>query len=232
MSSYTVQFVYDRVCNRLLENGGLQLGLLTNAQFLIYFQEVLKDFLQRTGLSKIIVTQTVFAGTTTYTIPDQQLETEEAFLDGYYLQRSNVSQLDNALFQWPKLMDTPDRWHQDGLPIKTIELVPNPVLTGVIYPVPLYKTGDWFVGDGNLTTVAAQIPTQASFALGDPIPLVPDTAVPYLTWGVLRRFWSDDSENKDELRGGYAAARYEEGINLFKSALLEELADDYEEVAS
>lgn len=231
----TVNDVYVVVTNRLLEPGGFQTGSFTQAQFLEYFAEVFVDFLERTGLSKIIVTQTVFAGTSVYTLIDQQLTQEYAFLDGRILQRTNTEQLNDGIPNWKLVNDTPTRWHQDSLPIKEIELVPNPIRTGVLYlggGPPFFKTGDWFVGDGNLTTIGAQKPVTNTYALGDTIPLIPDSAVMYVGWGILRRIFSDDSELKDLARADYCRARWEEGLLVWKAAMLEEMLDDYENLAA
>lgn len=46
-----IQFTYDHVCTVLMERGGFKLGLVTDAQFLDYFSQVMQDFVSLTGMA-------------------------------------------------------------------------------------------------------------------------------------------------------------------------------------
>ena len=236
MSTLTVQDVYIPFCNRLLENGGSQLGLWTNSQFLLYLEDTYTDFLKATGICKSIVTQSIQFSVSTYTIPDSQMRVETAFRSGVIMYKTTVEELDNEEFNWEKKrLGAPNRWRADGLPIKQIAIYPPPDYDGVAYPGSgppfVSPTADFLPTDRNLTTVGAQMgPT--SFTLNSPIPLIPDSAVPYLVWGCLMRIFSDDSEMKDSGRYQYSRARFYEGIALFRSAENELLYEDVDEVAA
>jgi hypothetical protein len=82
---------------------------------------------------------------------------------------------------------------------------------------PLFGTiASMTVSVTNLETIATAIPRKiTNWQLGDTIDLIPDSATPYIKYGILARIWSQDGEQKDEFKAVYANARYTEGINLF-----------------
>jgi hypothetical protein len=227
----TVQDVYDVVCRRLGEPGALSLGLCTTAQFLSYFGETINEFLQETRLSKCIFTQMIRAGFSEYIIPDRQAFVEHAMVNSRMIERTHLEELDLLGFEWRRKPGVPDRWHEDGLPIKTVELVPCPNYTGtpIAGPMPPFGVYDTFgVDDRNLTTVGAQIPTTTAWVLGDTIPYVPASMIQYLGWGVLKRILSGSDELKDAQRSMFCDARLQEGISLCRAIMRDELRDDYE----
>lgn len=83
--------------------------------------------------------------------------------------------------------------------------------------------------DRNLTTYGSQLPPKNLYALTDTIPLLPDSAAMYLAWGILQKIYSDDSELKDSQKAAYCGARWQEGINIFRAALLEQYGDSDDE---
>src|SRR3990167_933438 len=225
----TVQDIYYVCCNRLLENGGTQLGLFTEEKFLEYFGAVILDLLHQTGMSKLIFTQTIFAGQAEYVVPDYLMRVENAFVAGRFIHRSENEDMDNVRRNWELESGPPRRFLEDHEGIKTVRLWPNPNHTGVLYPgadPPFGVSGVFNPTDRNLTLVGPQRPASITWALGTTITLVPDTALQYLAWGILEKIWDDNSEMKDEFRSGYARTRYTEGVQLFRSAMQEELMED------
>jgi hypothetical protein len=83
--------------------------------------------------------------------------------------------------------------------------------------------------DRNLTTYGSQLPSPTSYALTDTIPLIPDSAAMYLAFAVLAKIYGDDAELKDAAKARFCLARYQEGISIFKAALLESLGDSDDE---
>ena len=236
MATLTVQDTYNVVTKRLLESGGFQLGLVTDTQFLIYFADVINDFTQIAGISKSIITQSIQFGVSDYIIPDTQLMVEHTFVAGRYLNKTTLEELDNREFSWKNKLDFPTRWHEDGLPIKSIELSPSPNFNGVAYGgtgAPFVSpTADFLPADKNLTTVGLERPVKTTYTLTDTIPILPNCAVQYLAWGILTKIWSDNSEMKDAQRAAYASSRYYEGVQIFKAIMLEAMEEDHDSVAA
>jgi hypothetical protein len=216
----TVQTVYDQTCRRLGEPGGFTSGLSSAAEFLRLFSETIVEFMERTGAWKVVYTQEVHAGTREYLLPDRQMSVDVALLDGKLIDRGSQEELDALRLDWRGEMDVPSAWYEDGLAANTIGLYPNPSVTGAAIggPFPPFGHYDLFdPGDKNLTTVGSQAPISSTWALGTTIPYLPNSAVPYLAWGVLKRLLSGDSELRDAQRSLYASARFEEGVNLFRA---------------
>lgn len=301
--------VYERVTCPLLEPAGFTLGLVSFPQFSAYLVDIVNDFCRMTGLAKIFITQTINYGIGQYTTPDAQLSVEQLFISGRFLPASNLESIDNSQFQWKRKTGVPKVWHQDGLPINTVEMVVAPNWQGALYdsaaPPAVQLIGNEAIGnfsgivntngtvvtlvsgspfqatdatwqgktfviamvqftvasvtdvshliltgtagvqnnapwsvrypvnipaaDRNLTTYGSRLPGETSYALTDTIPLLPDSAAMYLAWGVLQKIYSDDSELKDKQKAMYCGARYMEGVNLFRAALLEHLGDNDDE---
>jgi|SRR5579872_833583 len=227
-----VNDIYLYVAGKLMEPTGFQTGTYSAAQFLLIFADVLLDFLDRTMISKMIVTQTTQFGISQYAYPDRQLKIEHCFIAGKYLYRKTMQELDDADIRWRTRLDYPRGFHEDGLPIKTFELSPAPNWQGTAYPtdpnlnnIPA-QTGDWFVTDRNITTVGAQRAAQASFALTDPVPLVPNSAFQTLCWGCLARILGDDSENRDQQRQIYSDAMYKAGVMAYRTIMVEQVEQE------
>lgn len=132
--SVTVQAVYNTFCSRVLEPGGLQLGIVTLPQFLVYFADAVNGFLRDTGISKVICTQTINDGVGQYVNPDRLTQVEALFVQGRFVARTNLESLDNSNFQWQRKSGPIKVWHEDGLPINVVELVPVPNWQGTSYP--------------------------------------------------------------------------------------------------
>lgn len=134
---FTVQDCYQTVCWVLLEDTGLALGIVTQANFLTLFADVLLDFVNRTGLVWEIFTQQLNFNQSPYLFPPQINEVKEAFVGGVQLDHTSLPDLDAWLYNWRAFMDIPQYWHEDGLPPKTIELAANPNYTGAGYLMPV-----------------------------------------------------------------------------------------------
>lgn len=138
-SSFTVGDVYGTVAGTLLEPyaaglaPGLSLGIVTQAQFLQIFGTILIDFLNRTGNVWEICTQQLQFGTTRYLYPTEVSTVEQVFVGGVDVEHVALQDLDNWNSNWTASYGTPEFWHQDGMPPKTIEVSPNPNYTGAGY---------------------------------------------------------------------------------------------------
>jgi len=242
----TVEDVYSEVCFDLLEDGGLVLGLVTFQQFIDYLNLVLVDLLKETGISVQIFTQTVQAGVSQYPVPEPIMRPDEAYLAGTLLEQSDVQDLNNRFTKWRYTPGYPLRWHNDEIPPQTVELVPVPNYTGAFirgtaFPDPPNgQFGDWSASvetapavfttesapvTAALTVVGPVLPTPV-VGLGDPFPEIADDFVlAYVSFGVLERIFSSDSELKDPQRALWARAQYREGIAILK-AITGELGPD------
>lgn len=229
------QFLFDA-----LEDPGVGplLGVFTEAQFLVWFNDTLLDFLKETGLIKRIYTQTVFAGVGQYDLPDDIMRVDDVFLSGRLLPQTTVEALNNNSRNWRRTPGFPSGWYGDEIPIKTIGLGPTPAyngqyIPGSAEPDPPHAQYDDFYATvetaptvftrtsppvhRGLTVVGPRAP-EAVTSVDDPIPLLPDEfSLGYLVFGIWQRVFSGDNELKDEQRALYCGAQYAEGIALAKA---------------
>lgn len=122
--------IYNSVCSILLERGGLQLGLVTNNQFLSYYTEIMLDFLQQSGLAKTIAVLIQQDGIEEYDLPDLVGEPEHVISQGQSLGRSDESDMANASHEWRGRVGYPRTWRQDKGSMKKLSLSPIPALAG------------------------------------------------------------------------------------------------------
>lgn len=214
----SVQDVYDMVAEKLMEDSGLSL-MSSEQEFLRMFGETIVEFMSLSKAWKVVYTQMVRAGIDKYIIPEEQIEVDEAFIDGRLLDKESQKVLNLLRLDWRKELDVPRVWYMDGLPVNTIGLYPNPNYTGTEIqgdkePFGHFDTLD--VGDRNLSTIGTKAEISSSWSLLDYIPYLPDSAAQYLAWGVLKRILSGDRELRDNQRALYCEARFQEGIYLFQ----------------
>ena len=235
----TVNDVYEEFCQDVLEDSGLVLGVLTQAAFIDLFNLTLCDFLTQTALVKRIYTQTIFSGVFQYTVPDDIMRVDIAFLAGRYLPYASIPELNATMRNWRRDQGIPSRWYSDGLPPKTIGLALTPnyngsYIIGANEPDPPHAQYDDFsatVADPSTPTPVLQNPAQhrgltivgprkpaAVTALGDPIPLLADDwALGYLAFGIGERVFSGDNELKDLQAALFCHTQYQDGISLARS---------------
>lgn len=149
----TVNDVYSDVCAVLLEDDGLTLGLLTEADFLSVFTNVIQDWCQATGLVKVIANVAAVASTGEYTVPDYEMQVQEVFFNEKYIHRESANALDHLRRNWKaETAAAPQDWHEDRLPSKGVRLRPIPNADGytVATFTPLYGTISAMSGGVNI----------------------------------------------------------------------------------
>ena len=229
----TARQVYDVVCWHLWEDNGLTLGIVTVQQFLDLLNLAIVDFLREGCPVWLIDTQQLFAGQPQYTVPDEMMRVDEAFLGGVYMEMTHASSLPTGSRGWRIEPGIPVAWHADELPIKLVEISPPPAFNGETIsgpnePGPPHaQQGSFDITDlssgvippdqhGGLTLVGPRMATPVT-DLGDEIPLLDDDfALAYLWAGVLRRLYSSDNELKDLARAEWCQAQFSEGISVLK----------------
>lgn len=242
----TVNDIYARVCLKFLEPLplGLSSGIFTVSDFLDHFASVAPDFYEKSGYVKMVVTQAINFSISQYEVPDQMSHVDNCFVSGRLLRRESLESLNTTVSRWRTATGIPRSYHEDGLPVKTIELYPSPNYQGDAMPTSgadvfqspetgtYFQVGGFFPKMRNLTLTGSQVPLnddltpKTSWTLTDTITGLPDSAAVYLSWGVLAKMYSDDSEAKDEQRAQYCAARYDEGVSLFKTIVAERGFED------
>jgi hypothetical protein len=234
----TVQNVYSAFCYDVCEDNGLVLGIVTLNQFYDLLNLVVLDFLKRSGLLQRIYTQSVFAGQTGYSIPDDIIDIQSVWISGRWLPVSTQRELSGKIRNWRTVPDIPRFYYTDGLPLQSLGLAPYPnynsaEIVGVNYPNPPFAIYDQFwatcqvgvsqvllnpVQHRGLTIIGTQKPNTQVAALTDPIPLIPDQfAIPALIFGLEERVFSADNELKDSQRARFCAAQFTEQINLVRA---------------
>lgn len=139
--------IYDTVCEILLEPSGLQLGLLTDAQFLQIAGEILTEFLALTGIVKKIFNMPAQVGIPTYSEPSQLGELECVNVGQSYCYRTSGYFLDNNDPNWASFNGSPEDWREDELSPQTLQIVPAPNVIGDQVVIP--------AGQGAYGTVSA-----------------------------------------------------------------------------
>jgi len=136
----TVRDVYNRVSSALLEPNGLITGVYTEDQFLLDVWVVVGDFVQRTGMVRSLINLPVTAATAAVGYPDYAMDVQEAFYDDHYLRRESGLSLDNLQRKWrTETSVRPERWHEDRLPVKTVQVQPIPNRNGyTVTTIPFY----------------------------------------------------------------------------------------------
>src|SRR5579862_8405550 len=95
--STSINYPYFRVCEALLESGGLQLGIVTQQEFLTVCYTVIQDFLQKTGLNKKIICILQQPGQGPVTMPDWAGEPEAVFAGELALVEGDQGQQDATI---------------------------------------------------------------------------------------------------------------------------------------
>lgn len=224
--SVTVQTIYNTICYDLLEDGGLVLGLVTFEQFINLLNLTILDMQTETEIIQAVYTQQITIGVAQYNVPDSLLRVDSAFCAGRLLSPSTVPELTAAIRGWRRAnTGVPQRWHEDELPIRLVELVPAPNYTGTAITGSSASTF-WVAGASpaqhrNLTFVGPAQPSTVS-QLSDAIPLLPDDPVlGYIGFGILERIFSGENELRDPQRALFCGASYREGIEALKAAMNE-----------
>lgn len=129
-----VSSLYATVCNILLEPGGFQLGLITNAQFLQFYRAVMEDFLGKTKLYKGVAFDPQQYSVAQYQIPDWLSDIEAVFSDGLALGMDNESSISGRDKNWQSRIDQPRSWRMDKLNMQTLGLFPAPIVESPLVP--------------------------------------------------------------------------------------------------
>jgi hypothetical protein len=197
-----VSTVYNDVVNTLLENSGFgTLGIMSNSDFFNILNDVLGDFLLKTGCITGFFTISSIAGTASYGEPNAAMDVHSVSYNNVYLSRTSTWYLDNYASQWPALTanhGNPERWFEDDMPPKTIQLEPIPNTSGV-----------------TIQLIATAQPVTYPSSLATVMTFIPDTATSYVKYGVLAKIFSGDTEYKDDQRAQYCQQKYLEGVQYF-----------------
>lgn len=236
--STTVENIYDMVCYDLLEDSisgpGLSKGLVTEQEFLDYLGIVLMDFLAQTGMVWTIFTQQLQAGVSAYLSPDMMPDVFYVFQNAYIVEKITLFST-MIQGQWQRKPGPTKAYHEDGLPLNTLELVPAPNWNGTAFtpavgpPPPFGTYGAFQPGSRNLTMVGVSLASQEMWTIGQTLDTIPDTFTPYLGFGVLEKIFTKDGEARDQQRALYCRSRYDEGIALGRSIVMEVIGEDKNE---
>jgi len=202
----SVERIYDRTCDALLEPGGLQLGLLTEDQFLAILESVIDDFTDKTQLVKDLFSVPASVGVSDYSYASSQVSLDEVFYDKIYLKKSDAFSLDHSSSSWESDQGIPERWYQDRSGQTTFSVYPKPSETGKTF-----------------TLIGAKNPISRPLGLLDTVAEIPASFEFYIWAGVMAKIHSMDGELKDDFKATYFTNRYTEGVNLARAVMSEAL---------
>jgi len=207
--SVEVSDVYDLVCETLLENGGLQLGILTDDQFLDFLDSVTADFLRKTAIVKDIFTVAATVDVSEYAYPAGIMRAEAAFYDNAYIERSSRAMADLDTERWPRDSSEPETWSEDRQDAQTFSVSPPPPDSGK-----------------NITLIGIENVIPSSLDTLSTITEIPKSFTFYLFAGVMNKIRTTDGELKDDFQANYFWNRYMEGVNLAKAIMGELSAEN------
>jgi hypothetical protein len=267
------QVIYTDTVNTLLEPSGFQtLGIMSDAEFFEYLEDVIQDFLSRTGCMKLLFNMPAHFYTGEYAEPDQAMDVQIVSCAQTYLSRSSGWYLDHYQSTWAYEAGNAERWREDETPPKTLQIEPLPTIDGyqvaynpsnfgygvlngtasavdfdIAFPTtggygtvsglsgPIAVTSTSAFGEfqqpgygtmstltssnGNIQMVATAQPVNYPQQQTDYMFLLPDSAIPYIKYGVLAKIWSQDGEYRDQNRASYAQQRFMEGVTLFAGVM-------------
>lgn len=180
----TVQFIYDKVSEVLLEPSrggtapGLSLGIVTLADFLALVSEIIEDFSSRLGLTYSIFSAQLLSGISSYNVPEDMNQVKEVYVGGQNIDSSTLFELDQWEYQWNAKTGIPEYWHQDGLDPKTLGVALTPNYTGASYFVPVTFTGTVDTA-GSVATWKSGNEFQTSWNNYTPAPTITINSVSY-----------------------------------------------------
>lgn len=228
--SVTIQSIVNQIAYDLLEptvgGPGFTTGLVTQQDVLDMIGIVMQDFCRQTGMTWGVFTQVLNAGVSAYLIPDQMTQVYYVFQNARIVNKIDLFS-NYILGQWQRKPGQIKAYHEDGLPIKTLEVVPAPNWNGTNFtptagpPPPFGAFGDFQPGNRNLSFVGNLIPSKETWGIGDTLSGIPDSFTPYIVFGVLERIFNKDGESRDPQRALYCNARYKEGIGVARAILMD-----------
>lgn len=135
--SIPVRDVYNRVCDILLEPGGLTGETITDAQFLRMLNDSLREFMEASSCYKKLNNIQALLGVRVYQHLDYLNQTYAMFSDQSNLFRSSGNYWDTSDWDWQKRSPgTPTEWRNDQLAEDKVEVRPSPAWNGYQVSVP------------------------------------------------------------------------------------------------
>jgi hypothetical protein len=125
-----IQELYNRATSDMMERGGFQLGLVTDAQFLDFYVEAALDFLEQSEIIKTVICIEKIATVADYPLPDYVEEINHVASAGQSLFQSNETDQSAFDAKWLSRVGMPKSWRQDKGSMKTVSIVPAPSVAG------------------------------------------------------------------------------------------------------
>lgn len=126
----SLYFIYQECAHILLEDGGFQLGVIADEEFYKIAYEMIADFLTKTTIIKKVFNVPVVVGVSQYTEPEMMGQIDEALVGQTHIDPTSGYYLDNTNPAWPNEFDAPRYYHEDEIPVKTVQLSPTPNVEG------------------------------------------------------------------------------------------------------
>ncbi len=155
-----IRKLYDRICSRLLEPGGLVLGIVAEQDFLNSYTSVMNDFLSRTGLIRRFAVMRLDYGVAQYRYPDWLAIADAVFVDEQAVFKSQIGEW-GAQIQFTNEVGEVQAWAQDRQEDTQFTLRPAPAAQGQV--ITAGASGDFgsvaapmLTGDGGATPSFAE----------------------------------------------------------------------------
>lgn len=177
-------------------------NMWSQAQVVSWINDIIRDFLHRTGLTCAVDFLTGVASQGAYDLPQNMIDLRRiawrggpSGTDYQELTLVDTFQKDQSDETWPADEEqVPTGYLMNLLPSLTVRVVPTP--------------ND--LGEAELTMV-----TLGAAATGAGVALpIPDDWSVYIFWGVLAEMFSKAGEASDPERAAYCKQRYDEGVEL------------------
>jgi hypothetical protein len=177
-------------------------SMWSQAQVLQYLNDILRDFLHRTGIVSAISFITSVPTQGEYDLPQDMIDLRRI---AWRFGPSGTGYVELYATDTFEEDQSDETWSADSQQVPTAYLLNLLAsLTVRVTPIP----ND--IGEAEITTT----PLGAT-ADGSGVALsIPDDFTPYIVWGVLGEMFSKEGEASDPERAQYCRERYEEGVEL------------------
>lgn len=126
-----VQTLYNKICTELVEEGGVQLGIVSQADIISHISQVAREWIYSTGIYRQLFIIPVRGGVSVYDQPSYSTGAQQAWFNNVTIFESSGYIWDQTDYSW-RLADSgnPSEWREDNVGVLKLQLRPTPMFSG------------------------------------------------------------------------------------------------------